>query len=248
MTYPVEKKNNEESSGSGMPFLDHLEELRWRILKSLAAIIVMAMASFYFSNELFRFIIAPLGNVKLHFTEVTGSFYAYLKVSLIVGLFAALPIIFYQLWAFVSPGLYKREKAMILPLVFSSTVIFIVGAAFCYYGVLPIALKFLIGFGDDLLSPIITVSSYISFAGMLLVAFGLGFELPVAAYVLAKMGIVSPQALAKARRYAIVGILIIGAILTPPDVFTQLLLAGPVYLLYEVSIIVARVTYPKKKD
>ncbi len=235
-----------ENAGSGsMPFLDHLEELRWRLLKSLLAIVVMAGASFYFRNELFIFLTRPLGDIQLHFTEVTGSFYAYLKVALIIGLIAALPVVFYQMWMFLSPGLYKHEKRVILPLVFVSTVLFLGGAAFCYFLTLPLALDFLIGFSGDLLSPVITVGSYISFAGLLLVAFGVGFQLPVVSFFLGKIGLVSSASMGKGRRYALVIILIAGAIITPPDIFTQLLLAGPVYLLYEVSILVVRVVEPR---
>ncbi len=233
---------------SGMPFLDHLEELRWRLLKSTLSVIVMAGASFYFRNELFLWIIKPLGDIPLHFIEVTGSFYAHLKVSLITGVLAALPIVFYQVWMFLSPGLYGHERKIILPLVFTSTVLFLGGAAFCYFLTLPLALDFLIGFSGDLLSPMITVGSYISFAGMLLIAFGIGFELPVVAFFLGRVGLISASFLANGRRYAIVTILIAGAIITPPDVFTQVLLAGPVYLLYEISIIVVRLTSRKDNE
>jgi len=231
-----------------MPFLDHLEELRRRLIYSVLSIAVLAGVSFAFRNELFQLITLPLGEIKLHFTDVTGSFYAYLKVSLIAGIVAASPFILYQLWAFISPGLYRREKAAVLPLVFVSTVLFLVGGFFCYQIVLPLALGFLISFSDGLLIPIITVDSYISFAGLLLIAFGIGFELPVLAYLLGKMGLIQARTLAKGRRYAFVVILIAGAVITPPDVFTQVLLAGPVYLLYEISIIVVRLTAKRPED
>lgn len=224
-----------------MPFLDHLEELRRRILKSILAVVILSGIAFYFSEDLMRVLIRPLGDIKLHVTEVSGSFYAYIKVALIFGIGGSLPIIFYQLWMFISPGLYRRERAMILPLILLSVVLFLIGAGFCYFVVLPLALHFLIGFGGDILSPIITVSSYLGFAGMLLLAFGFGFELPIMAYFLGKMGVVSSQALGRSRRYAIVIILIVAAILTPtPDVFTQLLLAVPLYILFEISIVVVR--------
>ncbi len=244
----TEEKEKDEFSWSGsMPFLDHLEELRRRLLKSLLALVLTAAVAFYFSEELMAFAIKPLGEIKLHVTRVTGSFYAYLKVSLVTGVLAATPVIFYQLWSFVGPGLYPREKARVLPLVAVSTVLFLAGASFCYLVVLPYSLKFLIGFSGDLLSPIITVSSYLSFAGMLLLAFGFGFEMPVVAYFLGKVGIVSSRMLGKGRRYAVVLILITAAILTPtPDIATQLMLAGPLYLLYEISIIVVRISGKRK--
>jgi sec-independent protein translocase protein TatC len=204
---------------------------------------VLSAVSFYFSEPLMQFLIKPLGDVKLHVTEVTGSFYAYLKVALIFGIGGSLPVIVYQLWMFVSPGLYKSERAMILPFILISLILFGIGAGFCYLVVLPLALDFLIGFGGEILNPIITVSSYLGFAGMLLLSFGFGFELPIVAFVLGKVGIISSGMLARGRRYAVVGILIVAAVLTPtPDVFTQLMLAGPLYLLYELSIIVVRIT------
>jgi len=241
-----EDKDGDSGSKGSMPFLDHIEELRWRLIKSLITIGVLTAVSFAFSKYVYDFITEPLGDVKLHFTEITGSFYAYLKISLITGIFASLPILFYQMWKFIGPGLYKREKRMILPMAFYSTVLFLGGASFCFFVVLPFALQFLIHYGEGAMTPIITVSSYISFAGMLLVAFGLAFQLPVIGYFLGRIGVVSARGLGKARPYAIVGILITGAILTPPDVFTQVLLAAPLYLLYEVTIVIVRIAGRKK--
>ena len=238
-------KNND----SFVPFLDHLEELRWRLLKAVLALILAAGGSFYFADYVVAFIIKPLGDTKLYVTEVTGSFYAYLKISLIAGVMAAMPVIFYQLWSFVSPGMYRSEKILVLPLVAVSTLLFLGGAAFCYYLILPIALNILIGFSGELLSPIITVGSYISFTGMLLLAFGFGFEIPVIAYFLGKIGIITTRTLRKGRRYAVVFIIILAAILTPPDFTTQILLAVPLYILYEISIVIVHFTgYKSQKD
>jgi sec-independent protein translocase protein TatC len=233
-------QSEQKGKSSPMPFLDHLEELRSRLLKAALAVIIASGAAFYFSDELVTLILLPLGDIKLHVTEVTGSFYAYLKVSLVTGVIAALPIVFYQLWAFMSPGLYPREKSVILPLVAVSTLLFVVGAAFCLAVVLPLSLQFLIGFSGDLFTPIITVNSYISFAGLMVIAFGLGFQLPVVAYFLGKIGLISSRMLSRGRRYAVVLILIAAAILTPADVFTQVALAGPLYILYEISIILVK--------
>ncbi len=229
-----------------MSFVDHLEELRWRLFKAILSVVIMAIVAFYFSDWIFRFLLVPLGDTKLYVTEVTGSFYAYLKISLFAGIFGAFPIVFYQLWMFVAPGLYKHEKKVVIPLVLISSVLFLVGAGFCYVVVLPLALKFLIGFSGDLLNPIITVGSYISFAGLMMVTFGLSFELPIIAFFLGKIGLISSQFLARGRRYAIVIILIIAAIITPPDVFTQVVLAIPIYFLYEISIILVKFTGKKK--
>ena len=235
-----------DSPETSMPFLNHLEELRWRLLKSVLAFILASLVAFYFSDKIVKFIIAPLGDTKLYFTEVTGSFYAYIKLSLFTGILVSAPIVFYQLWAFISPGLYRKEKSKVLPLVGISTLLFFTGAAFCYYAVLPYSLKFLIGFSGDLLSPLITIGSYITFSGMLLLAFGICFQLPVAAYFLGKIGLISSAFLRKGRRYAIILILIFAGVLTPsPDVATQLLLAVPLYILYELSIIIVKITAKK---
>lgn len=236
----------EERLFGAMPFLDHLEELRRRLLKAVAGVIVCAGLALYFSDIIMHWFLAPLGGYKLHVTEVTGSFTAYIKVGLFSGLLLALPWVFYHAWAFISPGLYKRERRLTLALVGSATVLFLGGALFCYYLVLPWSLKFMIGFAGDLLSPIITVNSYLTFAGMLMLGFGAGFELPVVAYILGRFGIISSKTLSKGRRIAVVVILIVAAVLTPtPDIFTQLLLAVPLYVLYEISIIVVRMTGKK---
>lgn len=225
-----------------MPFLDHIEELRWRLIKGLVAIGVLAIASFAFADYVFKFLTMPLGDVQLHFTEITGSFYAYLKISFFTGMFLALPIIFYQLWKFIAPGLYSTEKKMVIPMVICSTILFVGGAAFCFFIVMPFALNFLINYGEGVMNPIITVSSYISFSSLLIISFGLAFQLPVIGYFLGKVGIVTSRGLGKGRAYAIVAFLIGAAILSPPDVFTQVLLAGPLYLLYEITIIIVRLT------
>ncbi|MDF1543610.1 MAG: twin-arginine translocase subunit TatC [bacterium] len=239
----TEEKIEEPVPKSSMGFLDHLEELRRRLIKSVLSVIICAIGAFYFSTELMEFIKIPLdGQVQLYNIQVTGSFYAYLKVSLIVGILAALPIIFFQMWSFISPGLYRRERMAILPLVFFSTILFAMGGSFCFKIVLPLSFTFLIGFSGETIVNTITIGSYISFVGLLLMAFGFGFQLPILAYFLGKMGIVTPRMLQKGRRYALVGILIVGAIITPPDVFTQFLLAVPLYVLYEVSILVVKST------
>ncbi len=244
----VDDNDKDDSSlFANMPFLDHLEELRWRLLKSALAIVVMAGAGFYFADDLIHLLRRPLGNVQLYNIAVTGTFYAFLKVALFAGIIGALPIIFYQMWSFISPGLYRREKAAILPLVAISTFLFALGATFCYFAVLPIAFKFLIGFGADQVTNTITIGSYISFVGLLEVAFGFCFQMPIIAYFLAKIGLVTPQMLSKGRRYAIVIMLVVSAIITPPDVFTQVLMAVPLYTLYEISIIVVRVVAAGKR-
>ncbi len=244
MTTPSDQPHN--LFKGGMPFLAHLEELRRRLIKVALAVVIMSAVSFYFAEQLMVAIQIPLGGVPLHNMQVTGAFYAYLKISLITGVVAALPIIFYQMWCFIAPGLYAREKAAVLPLIFISTLLFLIGAGFCFMIVLPLALQFLIGFADEMITNYITIGSYVSFAGLLLLAFGFGFQMPIVAYFLGKMGFISAAFLSKGRRYAFIIILVAAAIITPPDIFTQVLLATPLYVLYEVSIVVVRIVAPKK--
>ncbi|UCD16305.1 MAG: twin-arginine translocase subunit TatC [Candidatus Zixiibacteriota bacterium] len=231
-----------------MPFLDHVEELRWRLIKSIIAVAVMGIIAFIFADRLYSFVTVPLGDTRLHFTEVTGSFYAYLKLAFFVGIIAAAPIVLYQLWSFVGPGLYESEKRAVIPMVFFSFLLFLIGASFCFFIVLPIAIQFLLGYGEGVLTPIITVSSYISFAGLMILAFGVAFELPVVGYFLGRIGLVTPRFMSKGRAYAIVVMLIAGAVLSPPDIFTQVLLAVPLILLYEITIIIVKMTGRKKQD
>jgi len=244
MSDSEEKK--ETSNISDLPFLDHVEELRWRLIKSIAAIAICSIAAFAVANYLYEWITVPLGDTQLHFTEVTGSFYAYLKLAMYAGVVVASPIVFYQLWSFISPGLYLHEKRMIIPMVLFSTILFLIGGSFCFFVILPFAIKFLLGYGQDVMVPIITINSYISFAGMLVLAFGLAFELPVVGYFLGKMGVVSSRILSKGRPYAVVLFHVMAAILTPPDIMSQVLLAGPLLLLYEITIILVRLTGKKK--
>jgi len=229
-----------------MPFLDHIEELRWRLIKSIFSIFFFGIIAFIFADYIFKAITIPLGDTKLHFTEVTGSFYAYLKISFFAGIIAALPILFYQMWKFIGPGLYDSEKKMVLPMVFFSTVLFLIGGSFCYFIVLPFAVRFLISYGGELMEPIITINSYIVFAGMLILAFGAAFQLPIIGYFLGRLGVVSSKMLGKGRPYALVGILVVAALITPPDVLSQGLLAGPLYILYEITIMIVKYTGKKE--
>ncbi len=231
------------SSGDegGLGFLDHLEELRWRLIKIIVGVVIAGSVALYFGQDIFELAIKPLGDLELHVTSITGSFYAYIIVSLFAGMFAIAPFVFYQLWAFVAPGLYKSETRFILPAVISSSGLFAVGSWFCYRFVLPFAIAYLVSFGEGALTPIITVSSYLTFAGMMVLSFGAAFNMPVIAFFLAQMNLLRTETLAKGRRVAVVVILVFAAIITPPDVFTQLLIGGPMYVLFEVSIIVVRV-------
>jgi sec-independent protein translocase protein TatC len=167
---------------------------------------------------------------------------------LIAGIIVSVPVIFYHLWQFVVPGLFEREIKLVVPVVLASTIFFLIGATFCFLLVLPLSIKFLLGFGTEKLKPMIKIGDYVSFVSYLILAFGAVFELPVIAYFLGKLGIITPRTLTRGRRYAIVGMLVLSSLITPPDMFSQLMLAGPLYILYEVSIVVVRIVQKKKSE
>jgi sec-independent protein translocase protein TatC len=229
-----------------MGFLEHLEELRGRIIKSLISIILLSIVAYFFSEKLIDFVSKPIP--ELYFMSPTEAFATRIKLSLIAGIIVSVPVIFYHLWQFVVPGLFEREIKLVVPVVLSSTFFFLVGGAFCFFFVLPLSIKFLLAFGTEKLKPMIKIGDYISFISYLTLAFGAVFELPVIAYFLGKLGIITPGTLKRGRRYAIVGILVLAAAITPPDMFSQLMLAGPLYFLYEVSIVVVRIVQKKKSE
>ena len=228
-----------------MGFLDHLEELRGRIIKSLFSIIVFSILAYVFSERLLEFITGPIPEV--YFMAPTEAFSTRIKISLIAGIIISVPVIFYHVWRFIAPGLFQKEIKMLVPFVLASTIFFLIGAVFCFFLVLPLSIKFLLGFGTEKLKPMIQIKDYVSFVSYLILAFGAVFELPVISYFLGKIGMITANTLRKGRRYAITAILVLAAVITPPDVFSQLMLAGPLYFLYEVSIVVVKIT-GKKKD
>jgi len=230
-----------------LPFTVHLEELRKRLMICCAAVGVGFLPCYAFKDQIFEFMAIPLiaslpeDNSWMIFTGVTEAFFTYLKVSFLAGIFLSLPIIFYQLWAFISPGLYSKERRVIFPFVIFSTLFFVTGASFGYFVVFPFGFKFLLGFATDTIRPFPSLKEYLSFATKLLLAFGFVFELPLITYFLSKTGMLTHQTLAKNRRYFIVLAFLGSAMLTPPDVATQLLMAGPLLILFEISVVVARV-------
>ncbi|MBI3871471.1 MAG: twin-arginine translocase subunit TatC [candidate division Zixibacteria bacterium] len=224
-----------------MSFLEHLEELRWRLIKSVAAVLILSIVAYIFSDQILEVITRPIDQV--YFTGPTEAFAVRIKISVFTGLFLALPVIFYQAWQFVVPGLHAHESRMVIPVVLLATLFFMAGSGFCFFLVLPVGIKFLLGFGTDKLKPLIAIDRYVSFVTWMTLSFGLVFELPIISYFLGRVGIITSRMLSKARRVAIVVILIVAAALTPgPDVFSQMMLATPLYLLYEISIIVVRLT------
>ncbi len=226
-----------------MPFLEHLGELRVRIMRSLIALLVGLLISFPFASRIVDWLARPIqqsGNT-LVFLAVTEAFWVQMKVALFVGLFIAAPAILWQVWAFVSPGLYGHEKKYAAPFVILGSLMFIAGGAFSLLVVTPNAVKFLLSYSRPGLTPMISIGSYIDFLLKFTLAFGAVFEIPIGITLASRMGLVTPKGLAQNRKYAILGAFIAAAILTPtPDVVNQTMMAGPIILLYEGGIVCAR--------
>ena len=233
------------------PFLSHLEELRKRLISCAIAAGAGFVVSYIFSERLFQILISPLKaqmpeSDRLIFTSLPEMFLTYLKCAFVTGILIASPYIFYQLWMFVAPGLYQREKKYVFPFVIFSTVLFVGGALFGYFVVFPFGFRFFLGFANEYIQALPSVKQYFSFSIKLLFAFGMVFELPVVVFFLTRIGIVTPELLRRKRKYAILLTFVMAAILTPPDVVTQCMMAGPLIVLYEISIQIARIAGRKK--
>lgn len=226
-------------SDDKLPFTDHLDELRHRLIISVVTVGVGFAISYAFSQQILLLLQRPMPT-RLIFIAPTEAFFVNLKVAFYAGLFLSVPLILFQVWKFVAPGLYEQERRYSYPFLIISTVLFLIGGLFAYIVILPIALHFLISQGGELWEPNITLSNYLSFCMRLILAAGLVFEFPVLMYFLAKIGIITPEFLAANRKYAILAAFVISAVLTPPDVFSQILLAIPLFLLFEVSIFIAK--------
>ncbi len=224
-----------------MSFLEHLEELRWRLVKSVGAVLVFSIITYFFTDQIIDFITRPIDQV--YFTSPTEAFGVRIKLSLFTGLIVGLPVIFYQIWQFVVPGLHRHETRLVIPITILATLFFLIGASFCFFLVMPIGMTFLLGFGTAKLKPLISIGEYVSFVGWMTLGFGAVFELPIISYFLGRLGIIQSSMLRRGRRWAIVIILIVAGAITPsPDMFSQVLLAGPLYILYEISILIVRFT------
>ncbi len=231
----------------------HIAELRKRLGISIATVIIMFFVCFNYWEPLLAWMIAPLkaalpSTSHIIFTKVQEPLFTALKVSFFASFIISLPIIFWQLWLFISPGLYENEKRMILPFVFFATIMFLLGTAFCYYVTIPFGFAFLINFGGKLFTALPSIGEYVGFFTKLLIGFGIAFELPVITYFLAKLGLITDKTLTGYFRYAIVIIFAVSALLTPPDVLTQFLMAGPLILLYGLSILVAKSVNPAQPE
>lgn len=229
-----------------MPFLDHLEELRWRIIWSLAALVTLSVIGFFVVTglDVIGVLARPLHRAMpdqdLLFTSPTTPIVVTFKLAFVVGFVLALPVIAYQAWAFLSPALYEHERRLVVPAIAIGFALFLAGIALAYFVALPVGLEFLLGFQAQSLSPIITIDEYLKFATRLILAFGLIFEMPVLLVLLSVLGIVTPTGLRRYRRHALVVLSILSAVLTPADIGTMLMLLGPMVLLYELSIWLVR--------
>ncbi len=242
-----------------MSLVEHLTELRRRMMFSILALIVLSSISYLFAEQIYNFLIQPLVGVlegenrRLIYTGLTEAFFTYMKLSIFMGAFLAFPIIASQIWMFVAPGLYKNEKQVFLPFLIATPILFVAGAAFAYYAVFPAAWKFFASFeqaggGDQLAIAMETrVSEYLGLVMKLIFAFGICFLLPVLLTLMGKVGLVTADGLASKRKFALIGAFVVGAVLTPPDVISQVMLALPVMILYEISIVSVRLTGRKRK-
>lgn len=234
-----------------LTLMNHLGELRNRLVKCVVAALAGFLACYAFSKDLFKVMMAPLLEVlppdsHLIFTSLPEAFFTYVKVAFVAGLFLVSPYIFYQIWRFIAPGLYESERKYMIPIALLSAVFFVCGALFGYFIVFPFGFAFFMGYADEMIKPLPSLREYFSFSLKLLLAFGFIFELPLFIFFLARLGLVTAAFLRKNRRYAILVFFIVAAILTPPDGITQILMVTPLIILYEISIYVAQV-FGKKK-
>lgn len=231
----------------------HIADLRKRLVISSLTLIVMFFVCFAFYEPILNWMMVPVEaalpqNSQMVAVEIQETFFTALKVAFFAGFIASLPVIFWQLWLFLAPGLYEHEKKLVIPFVFFGTLMFLVGASFAYYIVVPLGFDFLIAFGSTVVTVLPSIGKYVDFFTKLLFGFGIAFELPVVTFFLAKIGLVDDRMLKDFFRYAIVIIFIVAAILTPPDVLSQLLMAAPLILLYGISIYIAKVFNPAPKE
>lgn len=245
-------KNEASEEDVSMSLREHLGELRTRLFRSLISVFVGFAAVFSFAPTIrgqieivLRKSLPPGGEIT--FIDLTEPFMVDMQLAFIMGIFAVSPYIFYQIWAFIAPGLYESERKYVVPVAICSALFFIAGGAFCYFVVIPFTYNFFIGYGSASAKPMITLANMFHNALRLFLAFGIIFEMPLFSFFLAKLHIITAARMRAWRKYAILAIFIIAALITPPDVYSQLLLAGPMILLYEISILIVAVSQPKTK-
>ncbi len=262
MTHDPDKESYD--AGSAAPLVEHLTELRTRLIKSAGVFIVGIILCFSVATHIFNFLAQPIVDIlrengqepDLIFTGLQQGFMVNIQISLFGGFLLAFPFIGFQLWKFVAPGLYRSEKGAFLPFLIASPVLFFIGAAFAFYVVMPLAFDFFLGFQQDSSESIVqavgitylgTINEYLGLTMKFIIAFGLCFQLPVLLTLMGKAGLVSALSLAKIRKYAVVAILLVAAVVTPPDVITQIILFSVVYTLYEVSIFMVKLVENKRE-
>jgi sec-independent protein translocase protein TatC len=243
-----------------MPLLDHLIELRNRLMYACGAILIGFLVCYYFADEIYQFLVQPLADIegqsdrRMIYTGLTEAFLTYIKVAFWAGTFLTFPFVATQLWLFIAPGLYKNEKQAFLPFLFATPVLFFLGGAMAYYIVFPLAWRFFLSFetqgGPDTM-PIeleARVAEYLSLVMKMIFAFGLSFQLPVALTLMGRVGLITSEQLSKNRRFAIVGVFVVAAIITPPDLISQITLAIPILALYEISILAVRMIERRRAE
>jgi sec-independent protein translocase protein TatC len=234
------------------PFVSHLKELRDRLVVSLVGVGIAFIITYYFKDQIFSFLMRPFIEVmppqsSFIFTSVTEAFLTYFKISIVAALFLASPVILYEIWMFVAPGLYEKEKRYVVPFITFGSICFIAGGLFCYFIIMPYVFHFFVSYGGPNITPMPSLKEYMSLALKMLLIFGLIFQMPLIAYYLSKAGIIKYGMLRKKRRYAILAIVVVSAIITPPEITSQLLMAVPMYGLFELSLIIARIWGKKEK-
>lgn len=245
-----ELDNNQESNNrSEMTFLDHLAELRSVLIGSFLAVCVVSVVCWFFSKPMLDTLLLPVSNVdnlQVVFMKPAEAFLVRMKISFVCGLFIVLPYMLWRFYNFIMPGLYSKERSVVVPLLTSTVVLFYLGVAFAYLILIPKVIAFMLSFGTATMQPMLGVSYYFAFIARLCLAFGLMFELPLVVFLLSVLGVVEPKLLLKGWRYALVAILAFSAILTPPDVISQLIMAGPVMMLYILSVLVSMLVIKRK--
>ena len=237
------------TNASEQPLMIHLLELRNRLLKVIVFVILIFIALLPFANDLYMYLSDPLRNLlptgsTMIATQVASPFLAPFKLTLVIAVFMGMPLILHQAWRFIAPGLYKNERHLVLPLLISSILLFYIGVAFAYYVVFPLIFGFFTATGPEEVAVMTDISAYLDFVLKLFFAFGIAFEIPIATFLLIRSGITTPASLARKRPYVIVSCFVIGMLITPPDVISQTLLAVPMWLLFEVGILLSYLTNP----
>jgi sec-independent protein translocase protein TatC len=247
-------ENPDESVETESSLISHLLELRNRLVYAIASVgVIFIVLVVFFSNDIYALLAKPLlaalpKGASMIATEVTSPFLTPLRLTLAASVVIAIPVILYQMWAFVAPGLYRHEKRLVLPLVTSSVVLFYAGMAFAYFVVFPMAFKFFAGSAPEGVTMMTDIKSYLDFVFSMFFAFGIAFEVPVAVVILVRMGIVNPDTLAAKRPYVFLWTFVVAAVLTPPDVGSQIMLALPMYALFELGLVVARLMRPREAE